>query len=175
MTTQTSNETIPYNTGYFPLHLAFLTVGENMMPIAHWMVISKEPFRFLIAMQLGNHTVTLLRKYQEAAIHFMPWRNRERVVRAGHMSGSFTNKAERLGFKLHPAEKLEHTRLVEGADFVFETKVFKELSEISHEFAPFILDVVAVHGEVETPQRQPILFMKEYEFATTGEGWRFRR
>jgi len=43
------------------------------MPIAHWMVISKEPFRFLIAMQLGNHSLTLLHKFQEAAIHFMPW------------------------------------------------------------------------------------------------------
>jgi flavin reductase (DIM6/NTAB) family NADH-FMN oxidoreductase RutF len=94
-----------------------------MMPIVHWMVISKEPFRFLIAMQLGNYTLTLLRKYQEAAIHFMPWRDRERVVRAGYMSGSFTNKAERLGFKLYPAEKMENTKLVQGADFVFETMV----------------------------------------------------
>jgi flavin reductase (DIM6/NTAB) family NADH-FMN oxidoreductase RutF len=51
--------------------MAFLTVGESMMPIAHWMVISKEPFPFLIAMQLSNHSLTLIRKHQEAAIHFM--------------------------------------------------------------------------------------------------------
>lgn len=175
MTTRQPTETIPYNTYYFPLHLAFLTVGENMMPIAHWMVISKEPFRFMIAMQLGNHSLTLLRKYQEAAIHFMPWRERERVVRAGYMSGDFTNKAERLGYILLPADKLQHTKLVEGADIVFETIVLKELPGISHEFAPFVLNVVAVHGQVEATERQPILFMKEYEFATTGEGWKFRR
>jgi flavin reductase (DIM6/NTAB) family NADH-FMN oxidoreductase RutF len=175
LSTQPANETIPYNTQYFPLHLAFLTVGENMMPIAHWMVISKEPFRFLIAIQLGNHSLTLLRKFQEAAIHFMPWGDRERVVRAGYMSGDFTNKAERLGFNLVAADKLQHTKLVEGADIVFETKVVKELSGISHEFAPFVMDVVAVHGQVEASERQPILFMKEYEFATTGEEWRFRR
>ena len=122
MSTYPDGETIPYNTHYFPLHLAFLTVGDNMIPIAHWMVISKEPFRFLIAMQLGNHSLSLLRKYREAAIHFMPWRERERVFRAGYMSGDFSNKAERLGFKLIAAEKLQHTMLVKGADVVFETK-----------------------------------------------------
>lgn len=175
MITKSANESVPYNTLYFPLHLAFLTVGENMMPIAHWMVISKDPFRFLIAMQLGNHSLTLLRKYQEAGINFMSWQDRERVVRAGYMSGDFTNKAERLGFTLISADKLEHTKLVEGADIAFETTVLKEISGISHEFAPFVLDVVAVHGEMDASERNPILFLKEYEFATTGEAWRFRR
>ena len=175
MSIQQPNQSIPYNTQYFPLHLAFLTVGENMMPIAHWMVVSKEPFRFLIAMQLGNHSLTLLRKHQEAAIHFMPWSDRERVVRAGYMGGNFTNKAERLGYKLLPAEKLQTTKLVEGADCIFETVVLKELPGISHEFAPFVLEVVAFHGEVDAAERQPILFLKEYHFATTDEQWRFRR
>jgi flavin reductase (DIM6/NTAB) family NADH-FMN oxidoreductase RutF len=175
LTNQTSNQLVPYNTQYFPLHLAFLTVADNMMPIAHWMVVSKEPFRFLIAMQLGNHSLTLLRKHLEAAIHFMPWSDRERVVRAGYMSGGFTNKAERLGYTLVPAEKLEATRLVEGADAVFETVVFQELKGISHEFAPFVMDVVAFHGNVDTAERQPILFTKEYHFTTTNGQWRFQR
>ena len=175
MTNQHNNQSVPYNTQYFPLHLAFLTVGENMMPIAHWMVISKDPFRFLVAMQLGNHSLTLLRKHQEAAIHFMPWSDRERVVRAGYMSGDFTNKAERLGYTLVAAEKLQATRLIVDADAVFETKVFQEVPGISHEFAPFVLEVVAFHGKVDAAERQPILFTKEYHFATTGEQWRFRR
>ena len=175
MSNQPPNPSVPYNTQYFPLHLAFLTVGENMMPIAHWMVISKEPFRFLIAMQLGNRSLTLLRKHKEAALHFMPWSDRERVVRVGYMSAEFTNKAERLGYSLAPAEKLQATKLVEGADAVFETVVFQELSGISHEFAPFVLDVVAFHGHLDAAESQPILFMKEYHFATTDENWRFQR
>jgi hypothetical protein len=36
------------------------------------------------------------------------------------MSGSFTDKARKLGFILRSAEKLVHTRLVEGADNIFE-------------------------------------------------------
>lgn len=175
MSKNPANEIVPYNTHYFPLHLAFLTVGDNMMPIAHWMVISKEPFRFLIAMQLGNYSLKLLRKFQEAALHFMPWQDRERVVRAGYMSGDFSNKAEKLGFSLISAEKLSHTKLIEGFDVVFETRVWKEIPDISHEFAPFVLDVVAVQTRIEPIKRSPILFLKEKEFATIGDGWRFRR
>ena len=73
------------------------------------------------------------------------------------------------------AEKLQTTRLIEGADAVFETKEFQEVPGISHEFAPFVLDVIAFHGKVDTAERQPILFMKKYHFDTTDEQWRFRR
>jgi len=45
----------PYTTQYFPQHIALLTVGENIMPIGHWTVISKDPFRLLLAMEMGNH------------------------------------------------------------------------------------------------------------------------
>lgn len=79
-------KTTSFSTGYFPLHLGLLSVGENIMPMGYWTVISKEPFRFLISMGVGNHSPLLLKKYQEAALHFMPWSDRERVVRAGHLS-----------------------------------------------------------------------------------------
>lgn len=126
-------------------------------------------------MQLGINSLTLLRKYNEAGMHFMSWRNRERVVRAGFMSGDFTNKAERLGFSLIPADKLGRTKLIEEADIAFETTVLEEIHGMSHEFAPFVLDVAAVHGDVDASERNPILFIKEYEFATTRQAWRFRR
>ena len=108
MSTPPASETIPCNTHYFPLHLVFLTDGDKIMP---WTVISKDPIRTLIAMQLGNHSLTLVRKYQKAALHFMPWSDRERVVRAGYLSGSFANNAERLGYKLLPADKFQYTKL----------------------------------------------------------------
>ena len=48
----------PFKAKYFPLHLALLTVGENMLPIGNWTVISKDPFRVLIAMSVGNHSLS---------------------------------------------------------------------------------------------------------------------
>jgi hypothetical protein len=58
-----------------------------MMPMGYWTVVSKVPFRFLISMGVGNHTPTLLKKHHEAALHFMRWSEREKVVRSGWLSG----------------------------------------------------------------------------------------
>lgn len=56
-----------FNTKFFPQHLALLATGENFMPMGYWTVISKDPFRFLICMQLGNFSLELIRRNKEAA------------------------------------------------------------------------------------------------------------
>lgn len=167
--------TAPFQTGFFPQHLMLVSVGENFLPMGYWTVISKNPFRFLICMGVGNHSLMLLKKYKEAALHFMPWSERKRVARAGHISGRDTNKAEALGYTLQPAKKLKNTRLIAGADLVFETVVLRELLGLSTEFSPFVLDVVAVHGEVKPQARQPILFLSDEDFATLGERWEYTK
>jgi flavin reductase (DIM6/NTAB) family NADH-FMN oxidoreductase RutF len=103
-----------YYSGFYPMHLALLTVANNLMPMAWWTPISKEPFRFLIAMDRKNHTLSLLRESQEAVLNFLPWTERERVVRAGYLTGRRGKKPERLGFRLIPARQLKHTGVVEG-------------------------------------------------------------
>ena len=61
-----NQQSAPFDAKFFPQHVMMLTVGENMMPMGYWTVISKEPFRFLICMQLGNYTLDLLREYQRS-------------------------------------------------------------------------------------------------------------
>jgi flavin reductase (DIM6/NTAB) family NADH-FMN oxidoreductase RutF len=167
-----TSKTAPFASKHFPLHLALLTVGDNMMPMGYWTVVSKEPFRILISMGVGNHSLSLLKKYREAALHFMPWSQREKVVRAGWVSGRDANKAEKLGFSLCPAERLQHTQIVEGADTVYEMVVYTELPDLSTEFVPYVLDVISVHGSAH---REPILFMSRKDFATIGEKWRYQK
>ena len=87
-------------------------------------------------MGVVNHTLSLLKKYEEAALHFMPWSQRESVVRSAWVSGCDFNKAEKLGFSLRAVEKLKHTMLVEGADTIYEMVVFKELRGLSTDFVP---------------------------------------
>ena len=169
---ETTSQTEPFAAKFFPLHLALLTVGTNMMPMGYWTVVSKDPFRFLISMGVGNHSLALLKEYREAALHFMPWSDRERVVRSGWLSGRDMNKAEELGFRLTSSQKLEHTSLVEGADTTFELKVYKELPDLSREFIPYVMDVVAIHG---TRHRDPILFLSRKDFATLGERWKYQK
>ena len=146
-----------------------------MMPIGHWTVISKNPYRILIAMEKGNHSLTLLKKYNEVALNFMPWSDRQRVVRAGYLSGRDGNKAEKIGFTLVPAQKLEHTKLVEGADNVLEATVNQELPNLSSEFAIYVLNIVATHGKMNPTDRTPILYLSDKDFATFGEFWKYQR
>jgi len=116
---------------FFPVHLSLLSCGENMMPLGYWTFISREPFRLLISMSVSNYTLTLLRKYRKAMLHFLPWRMREMVVRAGHMTGRDSNKADRIGFILKPAEKLQYTKLVAGFEVAYEMVVWKELEGLA--------------------------------------------
>lgn len=169
------NQTAPFNARFFPQQVLLLTTGNNLMPMGYWTVISKDPFRFLICMGVGNHSLGLLRETQEAALHFMPWTDRERVARAGYLSGRDVNKAEKLGFELQPAEKLKHTRLVAGADVVYETVIHSELADLSREFVPFVLDVLAAHGKLRPQKRQPILYLSLEDFATVGDKWQYKK
>jgi flavin reductase (DIM6/NTAB) family NADH-FMN oxidoreductase RutF len=169
---KTAAQTVPFSTKFFPQHILLLSCGENFMPMGYWTVISKDPFRFLICMQVGNYTLKLVRELKEVALHFMPWEEREWIVDAGHLSGEITDKAEKLGRTLLPAEKLKHTRLVEGADNIFECVVAEELEGLSGTFAIFILDVVHVHGKVAPAKRRPIFFQSVKDFATVGETWK---
>ena len=164
----------PFNAKFFPQQVLLLSVGENMMPLGYWTVISKEPFRFLVCVQLGNYSLELLWEYQEAALHFMPWIDRERVAKAGHISGRDGPKGPRLGYDLIPAQKLNHTKLVAGADLVYESIVLQELEGFSHEFALFILDVIAASGNMSPLRRAPILYLSQKDFATTGEKYKYR-
>ena len=170
-----STPTAKFNTRYFPLHLALVSVGDNFLPMGNWMVIGKDPFRFLLAMGVGNHSLTLLKKHKEAALHFFPWSERAWIVRAGHLSGRDVNKAELLGRTLEPAQKLSATRLVSGYEAVFELVVNRELSMLSREFALYIMDCVASAGTLEPQQRQPILFLSQEDFATLGERWEYTK
>jgi flavin reductase (DIM6/NTAB) family NADH-FMN oxidoreductase RutF len=164
-----------FNARFFPQHVLLLTTGKNMMPMGYWTVISKNPFRFLICMGVGNHSLTLLRKNKEAALHFIPWEDRERVVKAGYISGSRGDKANQLGFSLVPAQVLETTSLVEGAECIYETVVKEEIPRLSTEFVLFVLDVVATHGSLNPVDRNPILYLSDKDFATIGEQWKYRR
>ena len=163
-----------YYSGFYPMHLALLTVASNLMPMAWWTPISKEPFRLLIAMDRKNHTLSLLREHREAVLNFLPWTERERVVRAGYLTGRKVRKTERLGFHLTPAQVLKHTGVVEGIGAAFELVVVAEIEEPTGDHVPFICDVVHVHRRRRPALGEPILFLGYRDFATLGERWRFR-
>ncbi|MBM4243669.1 MAG: flavin reductase family protein [Deltaproteobacteria bacterium] len=165
-----------YYSGFYPMHLALLSVARNVLPVAWWTPVSKDPFRFVVAIDRRNHSLALLRGCGEAALHFLPWRERERVIRAGYASGRRRDKASRLGFELEPATALAETYVVRGADAVFELRVRRELVDADDDgdHVPFLFDVVHVHRGTRPATGEPLLFLGWRDFATLGERWRFR-
>lgn len=165
-----------YYSGFYPMHLALLSVAGNVLPVAWWTPVSKDPFRFLIAIDRKNHSLELLRRCGEAALHFFPWGERERVIRAGYTSGRKRDKASRLGFAMEPAACLAETRVVRGADSIFELRVRREVDDgdDAGDHAPFLFDVVHVHRRTRPAMGAPLLFLGWRDFATLGERWRFR-
>ena len=168
-------DTVPFTSKFFPQQVLVLSCGENFIPMGYWTVISKEPFRFLLCMQVGNHSLKLLREIKEAGLHFFPWEDRDWIDAAGHLSGETTNKAEELRRTLIPAEKLTETKLIEGAEIVFETVLSEELEGLSGTFALFVMDVVHVHGNKPPKKRKPIFYQSVKDFVTTGETWKSSR
>ncbi|WP_243026776.1 flavin reductase family protein [Thermus albus] len=160
-----------YRAFFYPMRLALLSVGENFMPLAWWTPVSKKPFRILFAMDRGNHTLTLLRELGEGALCFLPWEEREWVVRSGYLSGRKVRKAEKLGVALRKARNLAHTWVPEKALATFELQVAEWPLEGDH--ALFLGDVVHVEGSPKAKER-PILFLGFRDYATLGETWRFR-
>ncbi|MGQ9511510.1 MAG: flavin reductase family protein [Thermaceae bacterium] len=160
-----------YRSLFYPMHLALLSVERNFMPMAWWTPVSKEPFRFLLAVDRKNHTLSLLRSLKEAALSFLPWEERGWVVRSGYLSGRRVDKAERLSVPLRPARRLAHTLVPEKALAVFELKVEEWPFDGDH--ALFLGEVLHAEGSPEA-RRRPILFLGFRNFATLGETWRYR-
>jgi len=160
-----------YRAHFYPMHLAVLSVGTNFMPIAWWTPVSKEPFRFLLAIDRKNHTLNLLRDFGEAALSFLAWEERAWVVRAGYLSGRRTDKAQRLAVTLQPAKCLSHTQVPQKALAVYEMRVSELPTDGDH--ALFLGDVLHTEG-TRAAKENPILFLGFRDFATLGERWRFK-
>lgn len=163
-----------YYSGFYPMHLGLLSVATNLFPVAWWTPVSKQPVRFLVAVDHRNFSLELVRQYGEAALHFFPYAERERIVRAGYMSGRRRSKAARLGFDLIPATRLAATRIVPSADAIFEMTVRQELVDTDGDHAPFIFDVVHVHRGKRPATGSPLLSLGYRDFATLGERSRSR-
>ena len=80
-----------------------------------------------------------------------------------------------MGFELLPAKKLQHTKLVTGADGIFEMVVFQELDGQSREFAIYVFDIIVTHGKYRPADRQPILYLSLKDFATLNETWKYQK
>jgi hypothetical protein len=69
---------------------------------------------------------------------------------------------------------LQNTKLVAGADGIFEMVLFKELDGLSREFAIYVFDIIATHWKFRPADRQPIMYLSLKDFATLNETWKYQ-
>jgi len=161
-----------YRSGFYPMQLAVLAVADNFMPIAWWTPISRNPFKFLLAVERTNYSYTLLQQQPEAALCCLPWSERKWVAEAGHLSGRTCRKADALGVPMGPACCLANTWIPLAARAVFEMTLQEVLPE-EGDHALFVGRVM--HAEQRGSRKDAILFLGFDRLASIGTSWRMRR
>ena len=163
-----------YTSAFYPMQLAVVTVADNPFAAAWWTPISKEPFRFALAVDRSNYSLDLLREHGEAALNFLPFEKWKKAVGSGYDSGRRPGKAGRIGLRLAPAEKLATTQIAAEAETVFELRLESEVEGPQADHALLIFEVLAVHGTRRARERSPIFFLGGHDIAPIGERMRHR-
>jgi len=147
-----------------------LVCGENFMPMAWHMPVSKSPFRYGVAIRDENKSYDLVHALGEFSINFMDFSYREAMEIAGSMHGG--DKFGATG--LHPKEPQEiKSKLIEEAYMIYECKVVEVQNFGDHDI--FIVDVLTIHNKTKEGVA-PMLFLGHgYYDTTTNEPRRVER
>ena len=148
-----------------PRVAALLACGRNLMALSWHMPVSKSPFRYAVAVRAENHTYKLLRERGSFTLNFMPFDHYRAIDRMGRLHGDTEDKlaASELASRGTDAEG---NLLLDGADFIYECRVFDTASWGDHTL--FICDVkhVRVH---ERPSGRLALFTGKGRYSAVGE------
>jgi len=138
-----------------PRLAGLLTCGDNIMPLAWHMPVSKEPFRYAVAVRNENDTHELIKKNKEFAINFLDISYQKSYQRCGEIHGKGIDKFLRAGLSKKTAMSIEST-LIEEAYLIYECSVIDIISYGDHDI--FIADVNLILDN-DTKKIEPTLFM----------------
>jgi len=155
-----------------PRIAALLTCGNNIMPLAWHMPVSKSPFRYAVAVRSENHTHTLIKKNREFALNFLDISYQHAYQICGELHGEHVDKFEISGLHKKMASSIDST-LIEEAYMIYECTLHDIISYGDHDV--FISDVNLIFNK-KTEDVEPTLFMgKGYYDTLTGEPIRLTR
>jgi len=155
-----------------PRLAALLTCGTNIMPLAWHMPVSKEPFRYAVAIRNENHTHELIRQNRAFALNFLDISYQDTYQKCGETHGGSVDKFELSG--LHHKSGLSiDTTLIEEAYMIYECILVDIISYGDHDI--FIADVNLILNK-ENQDINPTLFLgKGYYDTLHGEPIRLKR
>ena len=155
-----------------PRIAALLTCGDNIMPLAWHMPVSKEPFRYAVAIRNENYTHTLIKERREFALNFLDIAYQHAYQVCGETHGEHIDKFKRSGLGKKKAVTIEST-LIEEAYMIYECTLNDIINYGDHDI--FIADVNLILNN-EAEDVNPTLFMgKGYYDTLSGKPVRMQR
>jgi flavin reductase (DIM6/NTAB) family NADH-FMN oxidoreductase RutF len=146
-----------------PRLTALLACGDNFMPLSWHMPVSKEPFRYAVAIRDENLSYELVHAKKEFSINFLSDEYLDAYNISGAMHGG--DKFSETGLHRKKSLKINST-LIEEAYMIYECKLHKVESFGDHDI--FIADVVAIHTNTNYKQN-PTLFLGKGRYTSTKE------
>lgn len=125
-----------------PRIAALLSCGQNLMALSWHMPISREPFRYAIAMRKTNFTFTLLQENKSFALHFLPFEYHRSIDLCGRVHGNDIDKLSLTGLGTSSLDSNGNI-LLNQADCIYECTLIDTYENGDHTI--FIADVDALY------------------------------
>ncbi len=145
-----------------PRVTAVLSCGRNLMALSWHMPISREPFRYAIAVREENVTHGLLETRGSFTLNFLSYDNVEAIDLTGRYHGESVDKLERSGLKTRSCDTMGNL-LLDDADFIYSCRVIDTYRNGDHTL--FIAEVPEIHVN-DLQSNQPALFLGKGRYAT---------
>ena len=156
------HEYIPSSLPPQPRVTPILSCQDNIMALSWHMPISREPFRYAIAMRQENFTHTLLTKHRSFTLNFLPFPYYTQIDQCGRLHGDKTEKLKFTGLSSKNKDP-NGNQILDGSDYVYECRIIDTYENGDHTI--FIADVIALHIN-DCFNGFPTLFLGRGQYAT---------
>lgn len=146
-----------------PRVAAVLSCQNNLMALSWHMPISREPFRYAIAMRKENFTHSLLVKFGCFTLNFLSFTYAEAVDQCGRLHGNETDKLAVVGLNASLTDA-DGNQIIDEADYAYECTIIDTYENGDHTI--FISDVTALHLK-EKIDGKATLFLGRGRYTTT--------
>ncbi len=156
------HEPIPSLLPSQPRVAAVLSCRNNLMALSWHMPISREPFRYAIAVREENYTHALLQEQGSFTLNFLPFACYEQIDRCGRVHGDTIDKFDYSGLTSKNSDP-QGNAILDGADYAYECTIIDRYANGDHTL--FIANVTALYLN-ECFNAHPTLFLGRGYYAT---------
>lgn len=145
-----------------PRLTAILCCQSNLMPLSWHMPISRDPFRYAVAVRDENHTHSMLHEFKSFTLNFLPYPYHEQIDRCGRVHG---NEMDKLSWSALTSTQTDQYKniLLDESDYAYECRIIDTYQNGDHTI--FIADVEKIHLN-DSISGTPTLFLGRGRYAT---------